>query len=93
MLEQHVHREIFLIPKLRSEAQLSKREVPQILCVGAAWSPVAHPVTDPLLKVIVFNRLVPNIRRGHNMHEYIVANFDEVAEPHHRLRHLLGTGE
>jgi hypothetical protein len=93
MLKQHVHRQVFLVPQLRSEAHLSPRGVRQILCVSAARRPVAHPVTDPSLKVIVFDGLVPNIRRGNKMHEDVVTDLDEVVESYYRLWCLLGSGQ
>jgi len=52
-----------------------------------------YPVADFAVKVPVCRGVIADIRRGHNMHEHIVPDFDKVAEPHHRLRHLLGRGQ
>src|SRR5262249_50259630 len=56
-------------------------------------APASDPIAHIVVKVIVFDGLVADIRRGHDMHEHIVTDFNEVAEPHHRLRHMLSRGQ
>ena len=95
MFEQQIELEVFLVAGTppRSAVRAYAASLSCVMRGGVVGLRLFGPVADVLLKVPVLDRVIPDIRRRDDVHEHIVADFDKVAEPYHRLQRLLGGGD